>query len=103
MYHHNWTISYHRSSGVCGIARNPSLSVGGYLIDIDDYVQQWQQEKGSVPLNEPKLRKQFGNISQNHATTNLNQNPIHGKKSNMQSANLNYDQGSIHSGSLTGQ
>jgi hypothetical protein len=33
-----------RRSGVCGIAKNPSISIGGYLIGIDSYLEKWRQE-----------------------------------------------------------
>lgn len=37
-------IRCQRTSGVCGIAKNPSIAVGGYLIDIDRHLNVWQQE-----------------------------------------------------------
>lgn len=33
-----------RRSGVCGISKNPSVSIGGYLIGIDSYLEKWRKE-----------------------------------------------------------
>lgn len=44
------TFNLYRTSGVCGIAKNPSVSVGGYLIGIDSYLDQWKQEQQSSEL-----------------------------------------------------
>lgn len=35
----------HRSSGVCGIGNNLSVSIGGYLIGIDSHAKGWIEEK----------------------------------------------------------
>jgi hypothetical protein len=46
------------SSGVCGIARNPSMAIDGYLIGIDNYATKWVKEHiNLVQINDHSLGK----------------------------------------------
>jgi len=60
---------------VCGIAKNPSIALGGSLIDIDSYILQWHEEP-SV-LREKNETQQSGKIMEAPKASMPSQTNIH--------------------------
>jgi len=68
------TTNSTKTSGVCGIGRNPSIAIGGYLIQIDDYIRQWQAESLEEPTKKNYI--QNGDMLSDRISLTMYQTPI---------------------------